>query len=171
MKHKVKAFKKPIFSKYIKNYKFSLIELIVANVLANCVKSSEVVAEGDENTVQSLQNSSIEYFDAIHNNQICESNRSFLPNSSCSFSNTVTIYYIPTRIELAQYASDIWWTNFDCREFKMAAFEEVSEFISKNNCTLKDAAHMLYQTCTKFQNNDYDDNDNIDFHESFKKLH
>ena len=68
------------------------------------------------------------------------------PRKSVQFSKVVRVCLIPCRTELNVLRNSILWSAEEINSFKLNAYLEITQFIEQNQCTLKAAMSVLYQS-------------------------
>ena len=62
-----------------------------------------------------------------------------------TFSNTVQLNFIPTRLDLGLIKHYIWWSQSEIQYFKMEANRDLANYICLHKCSAKEALTKLYQ--------------------------
>jgi hypothetical protein len=93
----------------------------------------------------STASSSVEDFNGIKSLKRNGSRVSPGKSKCVRFSTLVKVCLIPTRSELLNLSSSLYWTCNDCDQFKQEAFKEIKEFADSHECTVKQAIVLMYQ--------------------------
>ena len=71
-----------------------------------------------------------------------------IAKKSVTFVEDVRVKWIPSRIEYACFAADLWWTADECKCFRNESFNEIKEYLELNHhryFSVKEAIFMMYQ--------------------------